>query len=81
MLGSEPGIWMALLAIVYVVLRLWNLKRSRLKIMVHDLAAGWCLHCGAVHPEALKRPDPKGFWTEFKCPECGRSLSAHLLDK
>ena len=78
MFGCEPGIALAVLAVIYLAFKLWNLRRPALDVMVRCLAGGQCLRCGAVHPEALKRLDPKGFWTEFRCPECGGTLTTHL---
>lgn len=46
--------------------------------LLHDLEAGICPKCESVHPEAATHTGPHGFWTNFKCPECGYSMSAHI---
>lgn len=46
--------------------------------MLHDLEAGICPRCEAVHPEAATHTGPHGFWTNFRCPECGYAMSAHI---
>jgi predicted RNA-binding Zn-ribbon protein involved in translation (DUF1610 family) len=46
--------------------------------IIHDLEAGICPKCESVHPEAATHTGPHGFWTNFKCPECGYSMIAHV---
>lgn len=46
--------------------------------LLHDLEAGICPNCEAIHPEAATHVGPHGFWTVFRCPECHYSMSAHI---
>lgn len=51
---------------------------TEIEHLLHDLEAGICPRCEAVHPEALDHAGPNGFWTVLKCPECGYTMSAHV---
>lgn len=46
--------------------------------MLHNMEVGICPQCEAVHPEAATHTGPRGFWTNFRCPECGYAMSAHI---
>lgn len=46
--------------------------------LLHELEAGICPKCESIHPEAATHSGPHGFWTNFTCPECGYTMSAHI---
>lgn len=55
-----------------------SLDDTPLDHMLHNLEMGICPRCEAVHPEAATHADSRGFWTNFRCPECDYTMSAHI---
>jgi hypothetical protein len=54
-----------------------NVEHSLEESLQH-MERGECPVCHAWHPEAALHSGANNFWTEFHCPECGYTVTAHV---
>jgi DNA-directed RNA polymerase subunit RPC12/RpoP len=74
------GAFVAFIAVVWVIRILFFDEPGKLPISeeVESVERGSCPDCSSCCPESVRKVGPNGFWTDFRCPNCGYKLTAHV---